>query len=273
MRLPNFVVLVLLASASCSLGQAIVAHRGASHDAPENTLTAFRLAWKQGADAIEGDFHLTKDQHIVCLHDADLKRTSNDPREIAKMTLAEARQVDVGAWKHPRFKGERIPTLPEVLALVPQGKRLFLEIKCGPEIMAPLGRMRLSPDKVVIISFNREVIRQCREQLPSLKAHWLTSYEENEAGQWKPTEKEVRKTLREINASGLDTKADPARVTPAFVAILREAKLEFHCWTVDDVALAKRFQALGVDSITTNRPAWLRAEMEKVRFVDPGLPR
>ncbi|MGY8686560.1 MAG: glycerophosphodiester phosphodiesterase, partial [Verrucomicrobiales bacterium] len=257
MRPTSSIVLFLLVCVNNVWSQDIVAHRGASFDAPENTLAAFRLAWKQGADAIEGDFQLTKDQHIVCLHDVDLQRTSNDPRKIADMTLAEVRQVDVGTWKHPRFKGERIPTLTEILALVPRGKRLFLEIKCGTEIIEPLRKIGLFPDKVVIICFDREVIRQCRKQLPQLKAHWLTSYKQNVVGQWKPSEKELAKTLRELDASGLDTKADPERVTPTLVAKLREANLEFHCWTVDDVVLAKQFQKLGVDSITTNRPAWL----------------
>lgn len=71
----------------------IVAHRGASHDAPENTLAAFELAWEQGADAIEGDFHLTQDGHIVCLHDKDTKRTAGKKLVVGKSSLEELRKA------------------------------------------------------------------------------------------------------------------------------------------------------------------------------------
>ncbi len=258
-------ILLALATAGRLSAQEIVAHRGASHDAPENTLAAFRLAWKQGADAIEGDFRLTKDEKIVCLHDKDLKRTAGDPREVAHVSLAELRKLEAGSWKAPVFAGESIPTLDEVLAVVPAGKRLFLEVKCGPEIIEPL-RLTLSKDaldesQIIIISFDEEVIRQCRQHFPKIKAHWLTSYKQSLLGKWKPTQKQILKVLDGVAASGLDTKADPDRVTPAFVAKLRASGLEFHCWTVDTPALARHFQALGVDSITTNRPAWLRAQL------------
>ncbi|MCB9949963.1 MAG: hypothetical protein H6824_03175 [Planctomycetaceae bacterium] len=102
-------------------GQFIVAHRGASYDAPENTLPAFKLAWEKGADAIEGDFYLTKDQQIVCIHDKDTKRTGkNQPvLTVAESTLAELRKVDVGSWKDAKYKETFIPTIQEVLATVP----------------------------------------------------------------------------------------------------------------------------------------------------------
>ena len=263
--------------ANGALAQAIVAHRGASFDAPENTLAAFRLAWKQGADAIEGDFLLTKDEKVVCHHDSDLQRTANDPREVAEMTLAELRQLDVGSWKHPRFAGERIPTLTEVLALVGPGKRLFLEIKCGPEIIGPLGRTlaqtALSADQIVIISFDKEVIRLCRKHLPAHRANWLTDYKENLRGRWEPSSAEVMQTLQQIDASGLGTEADPDRVTTALVAKIRDAGLQFHCWTVNGAALARHFQALGVDSITTDRPAWLRARLQAPATLNPASNR
>ena len=128
---------VIIVSTLCATahGQEIVAHRGASFDAPENTLSAFRLAWQQKADVVEGDFYLTKDKHIVCIHDKTTKRVA--PKQatltIAKSTLAELSALDVGSWKHPRFANERIPVLEEVLATVPKGKRIFVEIKCGPK--------------------------------------------------------------------------------------------------------------------------------------------
>ena len=143
----------------------IVAHRGSSAQAPENTLPAFQLAWEQGADAIETDFQLTKDGHIVCFHDKDTKRVNGQPLAIADATLEELRQLDMGgiqpqaseralrAWSSDQYKGTRIPTTAEVFAIVPAGKKIFIEIKCEPEIIDPLlrelGSSGLTPDQVV----------------------------------------------------------------------------------------------------------------------------
>src|SRR4051812_25831913 len=83
----------------------IVGHRGASHAAPENTLPAMRLAFEEGADSLEADFWLTRDERVVCLHDADTRRTAPDQpvRRVQESTLAQLRELDVGAWKGPRF--------------------------------------------------------------------------------------------------------------------------------------------------------------------------
>src|SRR5512133_60470 len=119
----------------------LIAHRGASREAPENTLAAFDLAWQQGADGIEADFRLTADGRIVCLHDATTGRTANLDLVVADSSFAELQQLDVGSWKGTRWQGERIPTLEEVLARLPLGKRLFIELKSGPEMLAPLRRI------------------------------------------------------------------------------------------------------------------------------------
>ena len=133
--LPSF--LLCMASA---FGQEIVAHRGASADAPENTLAAFKLAWEQGADAIEGDFYLSADHEIVCIHDKDTERTAPGQavRKVSESTLDQLKQLDVGKWKGERFQGERIPTIEEVFAVIPKGKKILIEIKCGPEIKSRL---------------------------------------------------------------------------------------------------------------------------------------
>ena len=122
---------ILLLVSQLVTGQEIVAHRGASFDAPENTLAAFRLAWEQGADAVEGDFYLTADQQIVCLHDKDTKRTAPNQtsRVVSKSTLAELQQLDVGSWKAEKYKGEKIPTLQEVLKVIPANKKILIEIE------------------------------------------------------------------------------------------------------------------------------------------------
>lgn len=244
----------------------IVAHRGASYDAPENTLAAFNLAWQQGADAIEGDFYLTKDHQIVCLHDDTTKRTAGFDLLVADATLEELRRMDFGAWKAPQFVGERIPTLRDVLATVPPGKKMLIEVKCGPEIVPflkqELAEARFPADRTVVISFQAPVIAAVKKTIPNVKALWLTSYKKNpNTGAWAPTLPEVLATLQSIQADGLDSNAHE-RIDTDFVRALRAEGYEFHVWTVDDPALARRMMELGADSITTNRPEFLRMQLE-----------
>lgn len=265
-------VLFTLASslAGCNSPRAdpiIIAHRGASHDAPENTLAAFELAWQRGADGIEGDFHLTADRQIVCIHDKDTKRTAGTGPAVADSTLAELRELDVGAWKDPCWAGQRVPTLAEVLATVPDGRKVYIEVKCGPEIvgllMPIIAASGLADGQIVIIGFDADVIAQVRRALPRLKALWLSGFEQNEqTGRWRPTPEEAIATLRRIDAHGLSCAAHEC-VDRAFVRSVRAAGFEFHVWTVNEVETARRFRSLGVGSITTNRPGRLRAELEK----------
>jgi len=249
----------------------IVAHRGASRDAPENTLAAFKLAWEQGADAIEGDFHLTKDNRIVCIHDSTTKRTAGENLVVAKSTLAELRKLDAGKWRGAKWASQRIPTLKEVLAIVPAGKQLLVEVKCGPEIVpilkGVLESSSLDHQQVIIISFKSKVIADAKMQLPKYKAFWLASLRKDKKTEsWTPAQEKILATLTEIKADGLDCQANPAAVDRAFAAALQSQGLELHVWTVDDPKTAIYFQKLRAASITTNRPAWLREQMvEKSR--------
>lgn len=251
-----------------SFGQLIVSHRGASHDAPENTLAAFRLAWEQDADAIEGDFYLTKDEHIVCIHDKTTKRTAPEQPEydVANTTLAELRTLDVGRWKGAEFAGERIPTLAEVLATVPQGNRIFIEIKCGPEIVPvlknELGQSPLGQEQIVIICFDEDVVTASRQAMPHYKVNWLTSYQENDdKGGWSPTVDQVLTRLQQTGATGLGTQGNTQVVTDAFARSILDSGFEFHVWTVNDIDAAKSFAAMGAASITTDVPAVIRSAL------------
>jgi glycerophosphoryl diester phosphodiesterase len=124
----------MCAVASSAFGQLIIAHRGASHDAPENTLSAFKLSIEQDADGFEADFFLTSDEQIVCFHDKDTERICGKKLLVTQTPLAELQSLDVGRWKGPQWKGEKMPTMADVLAAVPAGKMIFIELKstsCG----------------------------------------------------------------------------------------------------------------------------------------------
>jgi len=243
----------------------IVAHRGASHDAPENTLAAFNLAFKQRADAVEGDFRLTRDGRIVCIHDETTKRVAGADFMVADSTLDQLRKLDVGSWKDQKWEGERIPTIEEVFAAIPPGKKIFVEVKCGPEIISPLGEVIFGCDidsrQIVVISFSETVVVGVKKELSGIKAFWLTGYKKDRiSGEWNPSLRQVISTLKKIKADGLESNAHKI-VNNNFVKKIRREHMEFHVWTVDKPENALRFKKLGVDSITTNRPAWLRKKL------------
>lgn len=263
--------LVYSLTMSCACGQLIIAHRGASHDAPENTLAAFRLAWQEGADGVECDFHLSSDGRIVCVHDKDTKRTTGKKLVVAKSTYAQLRTLDVGSWKDSKWRGERIPTLEEVLAVVPPGKFLFLELKTGPEIVEPLAKILsiglLPREQIVIIAFNEKTVAACRKRLPEVKTQLLVSYEEQKGHgkKWTPTADEVVTTLGKIGADALGSEAELEHFNERFVSRLREAGVrQFGVWTVDKPDVARFYQSLDAFSITTNRPKWLREQLARV---------
>ncbi len=251
--------------------QTIVAHRGASHEAPENTLAAFQLAWRQGADAIEGDFYLTRDGEIACIHDKTTARVApgQPPLSVATSTFQELRGLDVGRWKDPKYAGEKVPTLQEVLATVPEGKQIFVEVKCGPEILPTLQTQleasKLKPEQIVIICFDEEVVRDARQRMPHYKANWLTSYKQTkETRAWHPTRQDVLRSLARTAATGLGTNGNLDVIDQPFVAAVREAGFEFHVWTVNSAEAARAWQKMGAQSITTDRPAYIR------RALGPG---
>ena len=254
--------------ATLAAGQFIIGHRGASHDAPENTLAAFRLAWERGADGIEGDFYLSCDGRVVCIHDEDTERTAGVKHVVADTTFDQLRTLEVGAWKDEKWRGEKIPSLEEVLETVPANGKMFIELKTGPEIVDPMAKIlaasSVQPKQIIVISFNADTIEACEKQLPHLRTHWLTSYDQDEKnGQWKPPVKKVADTVRRIGADGLGSKAELEVVDGAFIEQYRKmGRDEFHVWVVNDLEIARRYQQLGAWSITTDRPGWLHKKLQ-----------
>lgn len=261
--------LCLSAMSRDSLGQIVVAHRGASAYAPENTLAAFNLAWELGADAAEGDFHLTADGRIACCHDKTTERTGGQDLVVVESTYDALQAVEVGSWKDERFRGERIATLDDVLATVPAGKTFYVEVKCGPEIMPALGEALaasgLPADRVRVIAFDKEVIRAVKQALPEHEAYWLSSLrQDKESGAWKPSCEELIATAKEVGADGLDLQGRLEVIDAEFVSRCQDAGLSVHVWTVDDPQKATTFFDRGVASVTTNQPDTIRAAIDAV---------
>jgi glycerophosphoryl diester phosphodiesterase len=243
----------------------IVAHRGASYDAPENTVASWKLGFEQRADAGELDIYLTKDGQIVVMHDATTKRTGGKDGRIAAQTLEQLRQLDVGQWKSPAWTGTRIPTLAEALATVPEGKRMLVEIKCGPEVLPELKRVLDQSGKrreqIVLISFDYATLRQAKRELPQYETYWLSSYKADKKSGKFPAVDDMIPRAREAGFEGLGLQQE-FPVDSAMVKKLAAAKLKVAVWTVDDPAIARRLVAAGVPTLITNRPGWLREQLE-----------
>ena len=243
----------------------IVAHRGASLDAPENTIPAFKLAWEQGADAIEGDFRMTMDGHIVCIHDADTKRVSNTNLVVRHATLAELRKLDVGICCGQAFTGTVIPTISEVFSTIPEHKTFYIEIKCGTEIIEPLleelKKSGLTENQIVVLSFKEKIIQALKHKAPQYKALWLVKVKKNLSGKTLPSLETVLTTLKQIKADGFSSNMN--FIDEAFIKRIKEEGYEYHIWTIDDAETARRFITCEVNSITTNRPGYLRKALAK----------
>ena len=243
----------------------IIGHRGASHDAPENTVASARLAWQQQADAVEIDVHLTKDNEIVVIHDDTTKRIGGVDRPVVAQTLEELKQLDMGAWKDAKYTGERIPTLAEILATIPDGKRLLIEIKCGPEIVpfleTALKKSGKKPEQTPVIGFSLETVQAVKKQMPQLQVYWIVALEQDKkTKRWGPPLSELIAKAKSAGVDGLDLgKLDI--VDGDYIHRVRQAGLKICCWTVDDEALARRLVDGGMQGITTNRPGWMRERL------------
>ncbi len=239
----------------------IIAHRGASFDAPENTLAAVRLAWHQHADAVEIDVHLSRDDHLVVIHDANTRKTARRNRPVARQTLAQLRALDAGRWKHPRWPGEKIPTLEEVLATLPAHKRLFIEIKTRRNVALQLAydlfRSDCRHDQITLIGFSLRAMQSLKRSFPQLEVCWITVLRRNLLTRRWPNPDLLIKKIQAARLDGLDLCANAA-VTPALIKKIQNAGLKLYVWTVDTRATAQKFAQAGIDGLTTNRPAEVR---------------
>ena len=240
----------------------IVAHRGASHHAPENTLPAFNLAWKQRADAIEGDFRLTRDGHIVCIHDEDTERVSGRKLIVKDSTLAQLRPLDVGTHRGDEYRGTIIPTIAEVFATIPDKKKIYIEIKCGteviPRLLDEIKKSEITSDQIVVISFNPQVIQQIKAKSPQIKALWLSGFKKDKLGRTTPSLKTIFDTLKQTQADGFSSSKD---IRDSLVTRVIASGYEYHVWTIDDLDTARHFKKLGTKSITTNVPEQIKKHL------------
>jgi glycerophosphoryl diester phosphodiesterase len=235
----------------------VIAHRGASGHAPENTLGAFKKAVAQGATFIETDLQLSRDARFVAIHDATLDRTTNGHGLVHDMTLAELQRLDAGTWFGSEYAGERIPTLEDLLVFSKKNDVVFyLELKPGGSWggeHALIGALRESGEipRAVVISFDASVVLNLRKIEPTLMTGLLYDGQvEN------PLDKAV-----EVGARQLLVRGD--LVTPVLLTEAKKKDLQVVCWTVNHPAHMRLLMAAGVHGIMSDYPDRLMAAVKK----------
>ncbi|MEZ5275189.1 MAG: glycerophosphodiester phosphodiesterase family protein [Opitutaceae bacterium] len=239
----------------------IIAHRGESHDAPENTLASVNLAWERGVPAVEIDVRVTCDRIPVVIHNATTGHMAGRDWTVSRRSFADLRTLDFGRRRGAAWTGQKIPTLEEVLDTVPESGRLFLEIKVGTEAVPPIQkairRSRIRNGQVSLIAFRRPVLLAAAVAMPRCDACWIVDLKRRpDQDPAKEASRLARITradgLAAINA-GLDAESDLA-IIPA----LQSHGLKVYAWTINDRFLARRLIRVGIDGITSDRAAWLR---------------
>jgi len=243
----------------------VIAHRGESYDAPENTLAAVNLAWERNADAVEIDVHLSKDGKIVVIHDNNTLRTAHRYGKVSDQTLEQLRRLDVGKYKGTQWTKEKIPTLAEVLETVPRGKKLFIEIKDDSSILAEFKRVlensSLSPDQIIIIGLDVNIMEAIKKALPEYQVCWVCDIkDEKRMNSGKPQGEGLISRTHGAGLDGLDVHTGK-EVDEDFIARVKSTGMKLYIWTVNDPEEARRLFEWGVDGITTDRAHWLKTRL------------
>jgi len=266
-RISQLAASFILLGASTAFSAEVMAHRGASKDAPENTLASTRLAYEQGADGVECDLYRTSDGKIAVIHDVSTKRTTGIEGNVEKMTLAEVQALDAGSWMDKKFAGEKIPSFDELLNAVPDGRKLMVELKGGEELISPmkesLTRVQKKTEQIMFISFKYPALKAVKKEFPQHQALLLASYTIDKTT-GKP-KMELDEAIQKCKDGGLDglSLSMSWPIDAAFVKKVHDAGLKLSVWTVNDAEKAKQLVAAGADIICTDKPAVISQALKK----------
>jgi len=233
----------------------VIAHRGASADAPENTIAAFELALEQGADGIELDVHLSADGHPVVIHDFTLDRTTNGSGPVSAQRVRDLKRLDAGGWRERRFLGQRVQTLQEVLERFRDRARFWIELKAGSRVYPGIEERVVSTleiydvvDRSLLQSFDQDAIALTRSLNREIRVGVLV---------------EEAPIQARLLAPGVANAICPGAdlVTENLLTRIKEAGLECYVWTVNEPVLMDRLVNWQVNGIITDRPGVLAARL------------
>ena len=245
----------------------IIAHRGESYDALENTLSAINLAWQRVADGVEIDVRLSKDNKIIVIHNRKIKSTSRKNVLVKSQTLEYLKKLDVGRTRKSKLNSEKIPTLNEVLLTVPSNKYLFIEIKCGIEIIPylkiVLGQSHIDSDQIKLIGFGLAKMSVIKNNFPEYEVFLNKRIH---GGKIFPGKSLWDNLILKLKLNALDglnvsyTKVLNSEVIEKF----KFNKLKIFVWTINDSDAALQLKYLGVDGIMSDRSGWIRNQLSRL---------
>jgi glycerophosphoryl diester phosphodiesterase len=230
----------------------VIAHRGFSGAAPENTLAAFKKAIEVGSDMIELDAHLSKDGKVIVIHDDILNRTTNGIGKVSNYTLEQLKQLDAGSWFSAQFEGERIPTLREVLELTHRRIFVIIEIKSGDlglygirelaqKALKEVERAGME-NQVLFCSFDPQALQRIQEKNPRIPTALILSKK------WDfPEEVTEGKSYSLLSCR-------KSVLTPTNLLRAKQKGLKVFAWTLNTEEEMEQFLDWGIDGIITNYP-------------------
>ncbi|BEH10147.1 MULTISPECIES: glycerophosphodiester phosphodiesterase [Geobacter] len=231
---------------SVSSGTEIVAHRGASMEAPENTVASVNLAWLQGADGVEVDVMLSRDNRLMVIHDNNTLRVSGVNLLVADSLAADLRKIDVGVLRGSQFAGEKIPFLEEIISILPPGKKLYIDLKAGKEIVPFLVTVIQRSNKtnqICIQSNDIQVLKDIKNYLPSLTLFLVHN------------NISIIRQLTSTSVNVIDGFSLPHDiVTSDVVSMIKGWGFYLTVWTVNESTIAVRMKSEGVNAIFTDQP-------------------
>lgn len=237
----------------------VIAHRGASADAPENTMAAIKKAMAMGVDMVEIDVQLTKDKQVVLMHDLTVDRTTNGKGRVRDLRFDEIRKLDAGSWFSSDFKGEKVPTLEEVIETINGKCKLLIEVKRvktkKPEIEAKIIQLidkYNAQNWCVVQSFETEVVKNIQALDTSIECHKLVTMNISVL----PLHLDSR-----IKTGTIYKYKTVQSINPYFKMLNKRKVDKIHSrgqkiitWTVNEKEDMKRMIDMGVDGIITNYP-------------------
>lgn len=253
------IILILLAmilNSNIIIAQVeIIAHRGASFIAPENTLSAYKIAFENGIKSAECDVFLTLDNQIVLSHDKSMMRLAGEDLDITNTTYDIIKSIDVGSYKGIEYQNEKIPLLVDILNILPHDATLYVEIKDNHRIIPFLSDLIKSSGKmnqITIIAFDYDVLVTSKKELSNVPHYWLIHKEEEK--------KNLIKKLKMGNLDGVN--ANYKIIDKELIKLIKDEWYKCYAWTVNDIGNAEKLSKLGINGITTDRPMWMRDNFE-----------
>ncbi|PCK22328.1 glycerophosphodiester phosphodiesterase [Bacillus pumilus] len=233
----------------------IIAHRGSSSTAPENTIAAFDLAVQQGADYIELDIQLTMDQHVAVIHDDTVDRTTDGSGPVRNYTLDQLKKLDAGSWFDERYAKERIPTLQEILERYSQRIGILIEIKhpkrqIGIEkaVVDIINRFSYSRH-IMVQSFDDTALQRIKADAPSLRTAFIM----------KPSALKLTKRKLAVYSSFADClNMKKTMINRWWIDRIHSFGMDVFIWTVKDQKTANRIKKYPIDGVVTDHPPFFQ---------------